>query len=138
MSTPFGPLTLVDTFTDAVGLDVERLLRLPAGAVLKGVRPDDAELTKWATVFTVARGWNRVGSEERGRGEGYTVHFQISDLYPTGQLLGWLRGEARATHLLISTEGIYYEIDTIPPVPPDVGQTYDIACRTDMLVRASD
>jgi hypothetical protein len=138
MSNLFGPLPMIETQTDALSLDIERLLRLPPGAVLRAVRPDASELSSWATVATFVRGWNRVSSEERARGEGYTVHFAIADLYPAGQLVGWLTGEGHATHLIISTEGIYYEIDDVPPVPLDVGQTYDISCKTDVLVRASD
>lgn len=136
---PLGPLTLVDTLMDGVGADIDRLMRLPPGSVLHLVRVDEEGDGGWAVVQTLTRGWTRVGTTERAKGEGYTVHFQITDLYAAGELLGWLEAdEAHATHLMVSTEGVYYQIDTIPKVSMDVGQTYDVYCVTDTLVRASE
>lgn len=130
MSASIGPLTLVKTQAAAVGLDVGRSLSL-RGATMKLVRKDPAQPSKWATVLDIPRGWNRTGYEERSRGRGYAVHFRVADLY-NGALYDGLNGPNRGTHLLVL--GVYHEIESVPPVPPDKAQVYDITCRTHTLV----
>lgn len=136
MSTVLGPMPRLKTQTAALSLDFGRGLNFPRGTVAYLVRPDASEVSKWATVATLRRGWNRVSYKERGRGEGYTVWFSVADL--TGQLKGWLDSEddTHATHILVA--GVYYEIDEVPTVPPDVAQVYSITCRTRKLVRAEE
>lgn len=131
-----GAMPKLLTQTAALGLDINRGLNFPKGTVMYLVRPDASEATRWATVATLRRGWNRIGIEERGRGEGYTVRYQVADL--TGQLPSWLdsEDESHATHVLV--QGVYYEIDEVSDVPPDVAQVYTITSRTRKLVRAEE
>lgn len=128
-----GPLPQINTAAAAVGLDIKRALNYKRGVTMQLVRKDGSVLGGWASVATISRGWCRVGIEERGRGQGYTVRFKIADL--TGQLVEWLAGEDRATHALV--DGVYHEIVDVPKVPPDRAQVYNIESRTPTLVRAS-
>lgn len=133
MSSELGPLPQINTATAAVGLDIKRALNFKRGVTMTLVRKDGSVVGGWATVAAIPRGWNRVGVEERGKGQGWTVYFRIADL--TGQLAEWLAGAQRATHALV--DGVYHEIVDVPTVPPDKAQVYTIESRTPTLVRAS-
>jgi hypothetical protein len=133
---PLGPMPELKTQAQALKLDIQRALNFPDGTDMRLVRPDASEVTKWAIIATLTEGWNRVGVSERGKGEGYTVIFQVADL--TGQLRGWLdsEDESHATHVLV--QEVYHEIDDVPEVAPDVAQVFNITCRTRKLVRAEE
>lgn len=127
----YGPLVNVKTQTAAIRLDVRRGLNYPPGVTLTLVRPDATEPTKWATIKTYTRGFNRVGVEEGDRRDGHSVIFRIAD--EDGELVAALR--TKDVHMLF--QEAYYKVNSVPKVPPDMAQVYDVICAERTLVRAN-
>lgn len=120
----FGPLVNVRTQVAAIRLDTRRALNYPPNTVLALVVPDGTETSGWRTIKTLTRGFNRIGAEESDRRDGHSVLFRIADL--DGETASALR--TKDVYALF--QDAYYKVNSVPKVPPDVAQVYDVVCAT--------
>jgi hypothetical protein len=123
----YGPLVTVRTQVAGIRLDTRRTLNYPPNTVLALVVPDGTEVGGWRTIKALTRGFNRIGAEETDRRDGHSVIFRIADLD------GETASALRTKDVYVLFQEAYYKVNSVPKVPPDVAQVYDVACATRTL-----
>lgn len=122
-----GPISNINTKTEAISLDISRKLNWGNGITLAFKTPDPDDVSKLQTLLVLTKGFDRIVDDEETKGTGREVKFRVADL--TGDVTDIIRTD----DLYIDTDGELFAVDTVPKVGPNEAVVYEITCKTRTL-----
>lgn len=123
-----GPMVAVKTQVAGINLDVGRLLNMGSDVILEFIVSDTSEITKWRTVLSMTKSWNRIDELDSSNDKtGSPAIFKVADLEGTVSTV------IRLQDLHVRVEGKLYSVTSVPPVPSHRAQVYTLTCKTRTL-----